>query len=114
MSTEVQQLEAQLSQAKQVAAEKQMALKLSTNREFRQLILDEFCVKECARYAQLSADPSLPANERADSLALAQAAGHLRRWLSVKIQMGNVAEREIAEVEAAIEEARAEEEGAQQ
>lgn len=106
--TEVQQLEQQLSNAKQLVAEKNMALKLSDNREFRKLILEEFCVQECARYAQLSADPSLPANERADALALAQSAGHLRRWLHVKIQMGLVAEREIGEVESTIEQVRSE------
>ncbi|MFP3556418.1 hypothetical protein SB861_37745 [Paraburkholderia sp. SIMBA_049] len=117
MSTEVQQqiqqqiqgLEAQLSQAKQVVAQRDMAQKLAKNAEFRKLILEEFCVHECARYAQGSADPAISAENRADSLAIAQAAGHLRRWLSVKIQMGNVAEREISEVEAALEEARAEE-----
>jgi hypothetical protein len=106
--SEVHQLEKQLSDSKKLVADKAMALKLSENREFRKLILDEFCVQECARYAQTSADPALPANERADALALAQAAGHLRRWLSVKVQMGNVAERDITELEAALEEARQE------
>lgn len=72
-------------------------------------MLEEFCVNECARYAQASADPALSANERADALAIAQSAGHLRRFLSVVIQMGNSAENTIADIEAALEEARAEE-----
>lgn len=106
--SEVLQLEQQLTDSKKLVAEKAMALKLAENREFRKLILEEFCVQECARYAQASADAALSADDRANALAMAQAAGHLRKWLSVKVQMGNVAERDIAELETALEEARAE------
>jgi hypothetical protein len=109
VQVQIQQLEGQLSQAKKIVAQRDMALKLSNNREFRALILDEFCTQECARYAQASGDPALSSENRADALAMSQAAGHIRRWLSVKVQMGNSAERDIAEVEAALEEARAEE-----
>jgi hypothetical protein len=107
--SEVQQLERQLADAKILSEQKRLAMKLADNHEFRTLILDEFCTKECARYAQSSADPALDANERADALAMAQAAGHLKRFLSVKIQMGYVAERDMTEVEAALVEARQEE-----
>ena len=105
----VQALEAQLKNAKELIARRDSALKLARNPEFKQLILDEFCVQECARYAQASADPSLDATARADSLALSQAAGHLRRWLQVINQMGQVADREVLQLEEAIEEARNEE-----
>lgn len=105
----VQALEAQLKNAKELIARRDSALKLARNPEFKQLILDEFCVQECARYAQASADPSLDAQARADSLALSQAAGHLRRWLQVINQMGQVADREVLQLEEAIEEARNEE-----
>lgn len=106
--SEVQRLEKQLVDTKKLVAEAQMAAKLSENREFKKLILEEFCVQECARYAQLSADPALGVAERADALALSQASGHLRRWLSVKFQMGNVAERDIKELEEVLEQARQE------
>ena len=86
-----------------------MALKLSRNPEFKQLILQEFCINECARYAQSSGDPALNAEQRADALALAQSAGHLRRWLSVIVTMGNNAERAMPELDDAIEQARQEE-----
>lgn len=106
--SEVLALEKQLQTAKQLAARREMALKLSDNREFKQLILKDFCVEECARYAQSSADPALTAEQRADALALAQAAGHLRRFLSVVVQMGNTAKNEIPQIEVAIEELRQE------
>lgn len=108
MST-VDQLEAQIEQLQELAARRDLALKLEKNREFKKLILDDFCVQECARYAHASADPNLTSEQRADALALAQASGHLRRFLSVVVQMGNQAESEIEQVREAIEEARREE-----
>jgi hypothetical protein len=106
--SEVSQLERQREGSLALIAERDLALKLSDNPDFKKLILEEFCVRECARYAQSSGDPALTAEQRADALALSQAAGHLRRWLSVKVRMGNQAEGQLPELEAAIEEARQE------
>lgn len=111
--SEVFLLEKQLEDGKKSIEKRDLALKLYNNREFKQLILQDFCVEECARYAQMSADPALAANERADALAIAQAAGHLRRFLSVVVQMGNNAERQAPDIEQAIIEARQEEESAE-
>lgn len=110
--SEVLRLEEQYVKAKKLVAQRDMALKLNKNTDFRKLILEEFCVQECARYAQMSADFSLPPENRADALALAQAAGHIRKWLSVQVQMGNTAERDLEQIDAAIEEARIEEDEA--
>lgn len=107
--SEVSALEQQLDNVKELIRLRELALKLYSNTEFKELILDRFCVKDCARYAQLSADPSLSVDDRANSLALAQAAGHLRRFLSVTVQMGNSAEGQVADLEEAIIEARQEE-----
>lgn len=107
--TAVDQLEAQLSNAKELVKRRHDAQKLAENKLFRTLILEEFCEKEAARFAHASADPALKAEERADALALAQAGGHLRRWLSMQIQMGAHAEREMGNIEAELEEARHEE-----
>ncbi|QDH83774.1 hypothetical protein KMC57_gp54 [Achromobacter phage vB_AxyP_19-32_Axy24] len=75
--------ERQLAAAKQQIQEAEELRKLVNSPLFKKVILQRFCVEECARYAQLSADPSIPAEARADSLGIAQAAGHLRRWISV-------------------------------
>ena len=107
--SDVQALEYQLAGTKELIEQRDRALRLSQNADFRALILDTFCVKECARYAQASADPALKENERADSLAMSQAAGHLRRFLSVTMQMGNQAESQRVDLEEAIAAARAEE-----
>jgi hypothetical protein len=106
----VNQLEQQRRDNEEMIAKRDLALKLSTNREFKKLILDGFLVEDCARYAQLSADPSLNAEQRADALGLAQAAGHLKRYLSVVVQMGHRGEAENIKLDEAINEARLEEE----
>jgi hypothetical protein len=109
MNTEIAQMEAQKEQAKSLMELRDLALKLSNNREFRKLIREQWMQVEAARYVQLSADPSLKPEERADALAMAQATGHLKRWLSVTIRMGNIAENEINDLDAELAVARAEE-----
>jgi len=92
------------------AIEKRKVLqRLMNNRDFKKLILEDFCVQECARYAQASADPNLSVNERADALALAQSAGHIRRYLNVLDIMGNSAENQMQRLDDAIEDARLDE-----
>jgi hypothetical protein len=110
--SEVHQLEQQLKDAKHLIERRDMALRLAENRDFRTLILDGFCKEEAARWVQLSTDPALNAEQRADSLQMAQASGPLRRYLSVQVTMANVAERELPELEEAIDAARAEEDQA--
>ena len=110
--SEVYALERQLADAKEAKERRAVAIKLYSNPEFKKLIVDEFCGTECARYAQQSADPSLNDRQRADALAIAQAAGHLRRFLSVTIAMGNQAEQQEESIEQALLEARQEEEEA--
>lgn len=105
----ITQMELQRDKLKSAVDNRASALKLSSNRDFRKLILDEFCEKECARYAQNSGNPQFDESTRQDCLGMAQAAGHLKRWLSVQVQMGDQAEREIVDLEAALEEARLEE-----
>lgn len=109
VSEAIEQAELEIKNAKVLAERRQMALKLSSNREFRKLILDEFMVQECARYVHMSANPQLTAEQRQDALNIAQAAGHLKRYLSVIVQMGEHAERTLPASEATLDELRAEE-----
>lgn len=102
----VEQLEDQLKDGKMLAERRDTIVRLSKNADFRKIILDDFFVTECARYARESGDPALPAEARADALAMAQAAGHLKRYLNVQIQMGNAAESQLASLEEAIAEER--------
>ena len=110
--SQVQALEQQRDQANEMIERCKMAQRLANNPDFKKLILEEFCVQECARYAQLSADPSLDAAAQKDSLNLAQSAGHLRRWLQVINTMSQQAANLIPALDDAISEARAEEQEA--
>ncbi len=102
----IEELEEQKRQFELMIRRKTLSQKLSLNPEFRELILEDFCEKECARYAQNSGNPALTPEARADCLGMAQAAGHLRRFLSVVIQMGNTAEDRMEEMEQALVEER--------
>lgn len=106
---ELEELELQLASEKQAVELRDLAIKLSTNSDFKRLIMDYFCKEECARYAQVSGDLSLPEENRTDALNIAQSAGHFRRWLSRIVQMGNQSENRLRDLEKAITEVRAEE-----
>ena len=83
-------------------------LKLSEIPEYKRLIREDFMVTDCARFVEQSVNPAItdPA-QRADALAKAQAAGHLKQYLSVIVLQGNHAEREIFAIDEALEELRA-------
>lgn len=107
--SEVADLEHQLEQYKALKQRREMAERLARNRDFRVLILEGFCRDDAARFVQESADPLLNDEQRADCLGMAQASGHLKRYLSMQIQMGINAERCIPDLEAAIAEDRIQE-----
>lgn len=108
-TSEVQGLEQQLAEGKELVERRASAIRLAGNRDFRKLILEGFCLHDAARLVAESGDPALTAQQRADALAMAQAAGHLKRFLSAAIQMGFTAERDMPQLEEALAEARAEE-----
>lgn len=69
--------------------------RLLDNPDFKTVIVDGFQLYDCARYAQMSGQPDLKDSARADSLAKAQAAGHLDDYLHTKILLGNQAEKSL-------------------
>lgn len=106
MSITVEQLEDEIARQKGLIERADLARRLFKNRDFRKLIQEEFMVNECAQYAQASADSALPAENRADALAIAQSAGYLKRWLSIVCQMGTLAAQQMPSYERELAEAR--------
>ncbi len=104
----VQELQDYQAQQQTLVTMRDHAIALADNHNFRKLILEGFCTTEAARYVQEAGDPLLGKEERADALAMAMASGHLKRFLSITIQMGNQAARNIASASADIEQIRAE------
>ncbi len=102
--SDIQDLERNIQQAKEVMAQRDMMNKLSDNHEFRKLIIEGYCVHETARFVHLSTDPNLSDRDRADALGCAQAAGYLKRFINAIIGMGNHAEGDIFNMEQARDE----------
>lgn len=109
MSDEIKGLEQQKKNFQKLIDMRDLALRLTNNRDFRKLILDEFCGTESARLVHESGDPALKREDREDALAMAQAAGHLRRYLSMTIKLGDQAENTMGDLDDAIADARAQE-----
>ena len=105
--SDILDLEQGIKDAEHLIERRNMALKLADNREFRVLFSEGYFKDEAARLVQLSADPSLDLQQRADALNMAQATGHMKRYLSMTVQMGAVADRELPDMRAALEELRA-------
>jgi hypothetical protein len=108
--SDIQDLEQGIKDAEHLIERRKMAIKLYDSREFRVLFVEGYFTEEAARLVQLSADPAMDPGQRGDALSMAQATGHTKRYLSMMVQMGAVAERELPEMRAALEELRAAEE----
>ena len=106
--SEIQELEAQKEDLKRQVELRDQILKLSANHEFRKVIHEEFFQKEAGRLVRIGGDPALDKQQREDAIDMALATGHLQRFLSANVQMGNRAEQTIFEIDAALEELRAE------
>lgn len=106
----VQGLENQLQEAQELIKLRDRAKRLVNNRDFKEIIENQFCLIECARLAQASADPNLSTQDRELALSMAQAAGHLRRFLQAIFRKAAQAEKDLEELRANIEAARYEEE----
>lgn len=103
---ELKELEFQRETAEFFIKRKEMIQRLQDNPDFKKVITEEFCEKECAGYAKASGDPSLSKEDRESALQMAQAAGHLQRFLSICIRMGMTAEGQLKEIDTMIEEVR--------
>ena len=106
--SEIQELEAEKDRLKKQVELRDQILKLSANHDFRKVIHDGFMNEECARSARMAGEPTLSEVERRNLLDMSMAAGHLQRYLSANVQMGNQAEQTIIQIDGALEEMRAE------
>lgn len=104
---QIVELEANIKTAEELIEVRQRAYRLSENADFRKLFHEEYFVIEAARLVQLSTDPALTLEQRADALSMAQATGHAKRFLSMQIQMGAHAERDLPQMKETLAELRA-------
>lgn len=107
--TLVEQLEQQIRDAKVLIEKRHQALRLSENSDFRKLFMEGYFRDDAARLVQLAGDPALTKEQQADSLSMAIATGHAKRYLSMAVQMGAHAEESLPDMERELELLRAEE-----
>jgi hypothetical protein len=112
-TTVLEGLEEQREDAKRLIERRELMLRLVNNPDYRAAITEGFILKDCARFAHQASDPTLTREQREDAMEMAKAAGHLKRYVSMTIQMGWKALNDLPELEAEIEEARLEEDGAE-
>ena len=99
VETEIQNLREYQKDQKTLVDARDAAIRLYSQPDFKRLIVDGFMTQECARYVQESCDPLLKPEQRADALNLAQASGHLKRFMSLCISIGNTAANNIQQAD---------------
>ena len=109
MSEATMALEEQIKAEKELVELHDCVHRLQSNRDFRRLINDEFLLKEPARLAMMAGDPIMDPQQRADAAEMSRAAGHLKRFLSATHTRGKHAASNIKDIEAQLDEVRAEE-----
>lgn len=92
-------LERQVLGEKEAQARMEAIVRLFRNKDFKKVILEDYAVKDCARYTRESADPLLTPVQQADALAMAQASGHLLRYLNMGDMFGQGSAEKIVELQ---------------
>ena len=109
MSAAILEVEQQLKDARDAMALRDMAVKLSTNREFRKLIIEGFIQTETNRLMVCAGDVRFKKEDRDQMMESALAGGHLKRYLNYIQMVGDNAERSIPEAEQTLAQIRSEE-----
>lgn len=95
----VTELEEQIDSVKTFRKQADRVLRLSKNRDFRELVLDGFCRDEMARLAHVSGDPGISFDDQKKASDMSRAGGHLKRFLNTILQHADAAERDLPAME---------------
>lgn len=97
--TEVEQMRADQEELKKVVDIADATDRLLQNEDFKKVFLEYFMVEQCARNAQMSCDLNLKELERQACLELAQAAGHVQRFINMVLRRGDSAQQTIRDID---------------
>ncbi|MCF8861594.1 putative structural protein [Agrobacterium phage OLIVR2] len=105
---EIEGLEYQKKKALEEIAFSERVAVLLRNPDFQKIIMQEYIIDAAANFVASSGDPLLTKEQREDALAMAQAPGHLKRWLQItQTKADNLRDR-LPEIDEEIEHLRAE------
>lgn len=110
MQTEVtiEALTNQLNAAKDAERKLAQLTRLCKNKDFKELILEEYCVQECARLVGMSIHPSQSPVEQEKFMTMAKATAGIKLFIHAQEQMLNSQIRSIENIEQELESARQE------
>ncbi|QEG09298.1 hypothetical protein HYP93_gp59 [Stenotrophomonas phage Pokken] len=114
MQTEVniESLTRQLDGAKTAAKKLAAMERLFKNKDFKELILQDYCINEASRLIHASINPQFDAENQRKFVVMAQACGGILLWATAQESMLATQAGQIAEIEEALEELRQEDQGA--
>lgn len=108
----VQALTNQLNDAKQAKVKLERLRRLCKNKDFKELILEEYGVQEAARLIKMSIHPSQNLEERAKWVSMAQACGGVEMFIFAQEALLNAQINTIDQLESELESARQEDQDA--
>lgn len=108
MSTDVQKTEQEIASMERRIKIAKAIERLEANSDFQLVVVQGFLRDECIRYVDLSGDPTVSEKTRLDSLNIAQAGGHFKRFIEAQLTMGRNAEQNIGRQKDFLDELRAE------
>lgn len=97
--TEIEEYQYRIQELKKQVEVRDNIIKLRENRLFKKVILEYFCTEQAAQFVHNSVNMAISKEQREDSLALAQASGHLLSFLAVQERLGSIAEDNIRKME---------------
>ena len=104
---QIETVELSIEQARKLVDNRTDLEKLTKNKQFKNLIIENYFEREASRLVLLKADPSMQGDvEQATILRQIDAIGTFRQYLSTTMQRGNTAARTIADDEKTLEELR--------
>lgn len=109
MPTDVQKTEQEIASMEQRIKIGQAIERLNSNSDFQLVIVKGFLQDDCLRYLDLSGDSNLSEKARQDSLNIAQAGGHFKRYIEAQMTKARDASNRIFEQKDFLDKLRAEE-----
>lgn len=102
---DIQEIEISIEAAKEAMAKGEAVRKLSSNRDFKRVILDGLFKDEAARLVGLIADPAMK-EHRNDIIEMMIGISTLQSYLRNTMQMGRMAGEELVNLEEAADDVR--------